>query len=189
MIKFSLFQSLSKGELQREKAKDYRNVVTIQILIVVLGLLLSEPLLENSRSELSKFIITVMSSFAAIYAFLLWDMLKNFTKNRLLIGVILVVLLIIVIVGIAGEFPYYKLIEIQNRRAYLLTLHGMLFPIEITVIVFAIRDIFSGGFLTSDKLWGAACVFLMVGISCGSLYDLMSNATARLWDFRNIISH
>lgn len=174
MIKFSLFQSLSKGELQREKAKDYRNVVAIQIVIVVLGLLLSEPLLEDSRSELSKFIIAVMSSFAAVYAFLLWDMLKNFTKNRILIGVILVVLLIIVVVGIAGEFPYYKLIEIQNRRAYLLTLHGMLFPIEITVIVFAIRDIFSGGFLTSDKLWGAACVFLMVGISCGSLYDLIS---------------
>jgi hypothetical protein len=174
MIKFSLFESLSKGELQREKAKDYRNVVGIQIVIVVMGMLLSEPLLENSRSELSKFIITLMSSFAAVYAFLLWDMLKNFTKNRILIGVILTMLLIIVLVGMAGEFPYYKLLDIQNRRGYLLALHGMLFPIEIIVIVFALRDIFSGGFLTSDKLWGAACIFLMVGISCGSLYDLIT---------------
>jgi hypothetical protein len=43
----------------------------------------------------------------------------------------------------------------------------------MTVIGFAIRDMFSAGFITSDKLWGAACVFLMVGISFGSLYDLI----------------
>ncbi|HRI79514.1 MAG TPA: hypothetical protein PLR06_08260, partial [Cyclobacteriaceae bacterium] len=60
------------------------------------------------------------------------------------------------------------------RQALLLTVHGLLFPIEVTVIAFAIRDIFSGGFLTPDKLWGAACVFLMVGISFGSLYDLLT---------------
>jgi hypothetical protein len=59
---------------------------------------------------------------------------------------------------------------------YLLILHGFLFPIEVTVIGFAIRDLFSGGFFTSDKLWGAACIFLMIGISFGSLYDLISIA-------------
>jgi hypothetical protein len=46
----------------------------------------------------------------------------------------------------------------------------------VTVIAFAIRDIFSGGFFTSDKLWGAACIYLMIGISFGSLYDLISTA-------------
>jgi hypothetical protein len=44
------------------------------------------------------------------------------------------------------------------------------------VIGFAIRDLFSAGFITVDKLWGAACVFLMVGISFGSLYDLITIA-------------
>ena len=49
----------------------------------------------------------------------------------------------------------------------------LLFPIEITVISFAIRDIFSGEYLTVDKLWGSACIFLMIAISFGSLYDLI----------------
>ena len=64
----------------------------------------------------------------------------------------------------------------SDRQTYLFILHSILLPIEVTVIGFAIRDLFSAGFITSDKLWGAACVFLMVGISFGSLYDLISIA-------------
>ncbi|QOI98272.1 MAG: hypothetical protein HRU69_12600 [Flammeovirgaceae bacterium] len=162
----------SKG-LQQEKQKDYRNVVLIQVAIITMGMLLSGPLLEDSRSEISKFIISVFSFFGALYAFLLWDLLRNFTTSNLLIRVILFILIGIVVFGILIEFPYYKLIEIENRRAALLVIHGLLFPIEIIVIAFTIRDIFGSEFLTPDKLWGSACVYLMTGISFGSLYDLI----------------
>ncbi len=176
MFGFSLKQLLSIRELQREKQKDYRNVVVIQIIIVIFGLTLSEPLLTDSQSAESKLIISVFSFFGATYAFLLWDLLRNFTDNRTLIMVIFVVLSGIVITGILVEFPYYQILHIPNRQLYLLTIHGLLFPIEVTVISFAIRDIFSAGFMAPDKLWGAACVFLMVGISFGSLYDLITIA-------------
>jgi len=176
MANFSLKSFLSRRDLQREKLKDYRNIILVQILIVVFGLVLSEPIIEDSKTEISKLIISIFSFFAAIYAFLLWDLLRNFTSSRLLIISILVVLAVIVIVGILGEFPYYQLININDRQTYLLFLHGFLFPVEITVISFAVQDIFSGGFMSSDKLWGAACIFLMIGISFGSLYDLISIA-------------
>lgn len=176
MISFSLRQVLNPGRLQREKQKDYRNVVIVQMIIVILGLTLSEPLLTDSASPESKLIISVFSFFGAAYAFLLWDMLRNFTNNRILIIIILAILSGIVITGILVEFPYYQIIHIANRQAYLLTIHSLLFPIEVTVIAFAIRDIFTGGFYTPDKLWGAACVYLMIGISFGSLYDLISIA-------------
>lgn len=176
MFQLTVKGFLSKLELQKEKAKDYRNVVLIQIVIVVLGLILYEPLLEDSKSDISKIIISVFSFFGAVYAFLLWDLLRNFTDNKILIGVILTVLLGIVTAGILVEFPYYQILHVSDRQQYLFILHGVLFPIEVTVIGFAIRDMFSAGFLTSDKLWGAACVFLMVGISFGSLYDLISIA-------------
>jgi hypothetical protein len=167
---------LSASELQREKAKDYRNVVLIQIVIVVFGLTLSEPILEDSRSSLSKFIITVFSFFGTLYTYLLCDLLRNFTKNRILLAVLFTLLAATVGLGVLAEFPYYKIIDVPNRQLLLLTVHGLLFPIEVTVIAFAIRDVFSGSHLTPDKLWGAACVFLMVGISFGSLYDLLSIA-------------
>jgi len=176
MFRLSLRSILSQLELQREKAKDYRNVVILQILIIAIGLTLSGPLIEDSSSPLSKLIISIFSFFGAVYAFLLWDLLRNFTKSKTLILSTLLVLSMIVLIGILAEFPYYQVLHISDRQSYLLILHSTLFPIELIVIGFAIRDIFSGSFLTPDKLWGAACVFLMVGISFGSLYDLISIA-------------
>ena len=176
MLNFTLKGLLSRDELQREKTKDYRNIVILQIIIVVFGLTLSQPLLEDSKSGISKFIISLFSFFGAVYAFLLWDLLRNFTTSRRLLMVIIVVLSGIIITGILVEFPYYQVLQVPDRRMYLLTIHGLLFPIEVTVISFAIRDIFAGGFFTADKLWGAASIYLMIGISFGSLYDLISIA-------------
>lgn len=176
MLNFSLRGFLSKADLQKEKTKDYRNIVLIQVAIIVFGLTLSQPVLEDSTSPASKLIISIFSFFGATYAFLLWDLLRNFTSSRALIITILSVLAVIVVMGILVEFPYYHVLEVTDRRTYLLVIHSLLFPIEVTVISFAIRDIFSGGFFTADKLWGAASIYLMIGISFGSLYDLISIA-------------
>ena len=174
MINFTLKAILPNIDLQKEKAKDYRNIVLIQVIIITAGLLLSEPLLNDSKSQESKLIISIFSFFGAGYAFLLWDVLRNFTTSRILILTIFFILIGIVVTGIMVEFPYYQIIHVSNRQAYLLTIHSLLFPIEVTVISFAIRDLFSGRFMTPDKLWGAACIFLMIGISFGSLYDLIT---------------
>jgi hypothetical protein len=170
MLKTSLLKSLT--ELQKEKQHDYRNVVITQILIVTLGLTLSGPVLEDSTSAISKLIIVVFFGFGTVYNFLLWDLLRNFTKSRILIVTIFCILIGMIIYGMLTEFPYYKFLDI-DRRTTLLIIHGSLFPIEITIIAFAIRDIFMDDYFTPDKLWGAAAVFLMVGISFGSLYDLI----------------
>lgn len=169
----SLFGTLTKLDLQREKQKDYRNIVIIQIIMVVLGMTLSEIIIRDSQSPAGKFVLTVYVTFAGTYAFLLWDLLRNFTASKVLINTVFIVLLVVVLTGILGDFPYYRFIEIPDRQLYLLFLHGMIFPIEVTVIGFAIRDLFSGEFFTNDKLWGSACIFLMIGISFGSLYDLI----------------
>lgn len=173
---FKLINLRSKNDLTREKQKDFRNVVIVQAIIIVLTLTLSQPLLDDSHSDVSKFIISIFSFLGALNIFLMWDLLRNFTKSRTLILSILVILCGIVLTGILVEFPYYQILEVSNRQAYLLILHSILFPIEIIVISFAIRDIFSGGYFTPDKLWGAACVFLMFGFSFGSLYDLIAIA-------------
>ncbi|WP_333819575.1 hypothetical protein [Ohtaekwangia sp.] len=170
-----MFKSIifSKSELIREKQKDYRNIVIIQVVIIVFGLTLSEFLLEGTQTPAAKLVTSIFSLFAAVYAFLLWDLLRDFTQNKLLVRTCLFTLFGIVGTGILVEFPYYTILQVPNRQLYLLIIHGLLFPIEVTVISFAIRDIFSGEFLTPDKLWGSACIFLMIGISFGSLYDLI----------------
>jgi len=161
-------------ELSAEKRKDYRNVVVLQIIIVTFGLTLSEFVFDGAKTPAAKLVITIFLSFAGLYAYLLWDLLRNFTKNKLVLRIFLLLLAGSIGTGMLGEFPYYEIIHFPDRQLYLFAVHGLLFPLEVTVIAFAIRDIFSGEFLTPDKLWGAACVFLMIGISFGSLYDLIS---------------
>jgi len=141
--------------------------------MIVFGLTLSEIILAGTDTAGGKFVTTVYLTFGGIYAFLQWDLLRNFTNNKVLINLTVAILVCIFIIGSLGEFPYYKVIEIHDRQLFLFVLHSLLFPIEIIVISFAIRDVFSGEFLTPDKLWGSACVFLMVGMSFASFYHLI----------------
>jgi hypothetical protein len=168
------FFSTTISHNESEKSKDYRNVVIIQMLIVISGLVLTTFIDFANPGGKDKLIITLFSGFGVVYSFLLWDLLKDLTKSRTLVRIILANLVFIAILGVLGEFPYYKILDIQDRRAYLILIHALLIPIEVIIIGFAIRDLFSGNKFNIGKLWGAACVYLMIGISFGSLYDLLN---------------
>ena len=140
MIRFK--RKLTSKELLKEKRKDYRNIVIIQVTIVIVGLLLSDIILEEQESLTSKLIITLFSMFSALYVYLLWDLLRDFTSNQFIIKGVIFVITGVVIVGTLTEFPFYNILEFENRRTYLFVLHGCIFPIEVLVIAFTIRDIF-----------------------------------------------
>ena len=110
-----ILNSIRAG-LSLEKQRDYRNIVIVQVVIIVFGLTLTEFLQGGSKTDIAKPIITVFSVFGVTYAFLLWDLLKNFTKNKLLLQLFFVVLIGITLTGMLVEFPYYTVIEIQNRQ-------------------------------------------------------------------------
>ncbi len=104
--------------LSLEKQRDYRNIVVVQVVIIVFGLTFTEFLQGGSRTDVAKTIITVFSLFGVTYAFLLWDLLKNFTKSKLLIQLYFIVLVGITLTGALIEFPYYALLEVPNRQLY-----------------------------------------------------------------------
>jgi len=172
MIK--LKEAYTDDALQKEKQKDYRNVVILQVIIIAVGLVLSQFMNPDRDGSTTKLIKTVMSVFGITYTFLLWDLLKNFTNNKLLINIILYLLIGLIITGLLVEFPYFQVIEIQDEQTFLAVFHGLYFPIEVIVIGFAIRDIFTGRYLTQDRLWGAAAVYLMIGISFGNLFEFIN---------------
>lgn len=174
MFGLKLNRILSSIELQKEKQKDYRNVVIAQVIIIVSGLIFSVVLHDKESQLISKIVITLFFIFGTAYSFLLWDLLRDFTNNQILIRTVLAILVVVILTGILFEFPLYSFIKVQNRAIILFIIHAMLLPVEIIVIAFSIRDIFTGNYLTTDKIWGAACVYLMIGISFGSLYDLIN---------------
>lgn len=172
-----LFRTKSLAELRAEKIKDYKHIVALQSLIIVSALLLKDILamagmsVENSNT----FRDVLFLLFGGIYVFILWDLLRNFTRNRRLVISLLV--FIIAAMGLAAVTvnPFFHFHESENeQRVYLFFIHMVLFAVETTVIIHSIYDIFAGHRLSEEKLWGSACIFLMIGISFGSVYDLIN---------------
>jgi len=160
-------------ELQREKRKDYRNVVIIQTCIIGFGLTLSDfsnlvGLSIPKQVQESMFFI-----FAGIYFYLMWDLLKDFTQNKLIIKSFLVILILLFTTGLLAENPVYKIIRFNDQATFFLTFHLITFAIETVVIGYAIVDIFTGKFMSPDKLWGSAAVYLMIGIAFGELFHII----------------
>jgi hypothetical protein len=170
------FIKKDKGDaLNKEKQRDFRNVVILQIAMIVSALLLKDSLdlmeIKNSYVIRDLFFLTL----GAVYVMVLWDMLRNFTQSPFIIYTLFVVIVGTYILALVTVNPLFKLFETETeQQPYLLFIHSILFLVEATTIYFAILDIFSGNKMSQEKLWGSACIYLMIAISFGSLYDLIN---------------
>ena len=169
-------KNLNTNELNEEKKKDFRNIVFLQIIIIVSAMLLKETLAISGVSLTTSnmvrdflFLIT-----GGLYVFVLWDLLRDLTKSNTLI----ISMFVLIILGLSVAFfavnPVYEFFDNDAKRPYLFFVHLSLFIIETTVIYHCVHDIFSGKKLSVEKIWGSACIYLMIGISFGSLYDLVN---------------
>ncbi|MCU0428115.1 MAG: hypothetical protein MUF71_21085 [Candidatus Kapabacteria bacterium] len=167
-----LTRQLTTAALQREKLKDYRNIVTIQVTVVIILMTLEDLLAGIGLVDIQKWVYTLFIAFAGFYLLLLWDMMRNFTQNMLIVRGSLAWLMVLFVLGAMGENPFQRLLP--NPRPYYIFIHTSLTIIQGFIITLAIRDIFSGSRVTSDKLWGSACVYLMIGFVFGDIFDLLN---------------
>jgi hypothetical protein len=87
---------------------------------------------------------------------------------------ILTILLLLLSAIILVLNPFFPVHDTETERLpSLVLIHSVLFFLELTFIVYCIFDIFSQGSSNLNKLWGAACIYLMIGITFGSTYDLI----------------
>lgn len=169
-------KNLNNKELNEEKRKDFRNIVFLQMLIIVSAMLLKEILAISgvnlaTSNTIRDFLFLVTGGS---YVFVLWDLLRDLTKNNTL----LVGMFILILFGLGVAFfavnPLYDFFPNEDaKRPYLFFVHSALFIVESTVIYHCVYDIFSGKKLSVEKIWGSACIYLMIGISFGSVYDLI----------------
>ncbi len=173
----SLFRAKSSAEMQAEKIKDYKHIVALQAAIIISALLLKDILAMSGMSVATSnaWRDVLFLLFGGLYVFILWDILRNFTNNKSLVITLLV--FIIAALGLASVTvnPFFQIQTNENQlRLSLFFIHAVLFAVETIVILHSIYDIFSGNRLSKEKIWGSACIFLMIGISFGSVYDLIN---------------
>ncbi len=175
----NIFQNRSTTELRAEKIKDYRNIVALQTLIIISALLLKDILSMSGMNVHASNVFrdVFFLILGGLYVYILWDLLRNFTRNKNLVLVLLILIVGTFALALVTVNPFYHIFETSiEQRPYLFFIHSILFAVESIVIFHSIHDIFSGQRLSEEKIWGSACIFLMIGISFGSLYDLINIA-------------
>jgi len=160
-----------------EKGKDYRHLIILQTSIIFTALMVKDiVVLCGATPDLShKIRDIIFIVLVGAYVLVLWDLLGNFTKNKMLVYTLLAIVIVTLVVMLFVAYPFHPLFDTEEKaRPYLFLIHFNLFVMEGIVIYFTIMDIFSGKKVSVDKLWGSACIFLMIGLSFGSMYDLIN---------------
>ena len=156
------------------KKRDFKATVILQTLIIFSALLLKEICSMLGIENSYRFRDTLFLLLGGIYVFILWHLLTNFTSNKLLQRTMLIIIMAAYLLTLVTVNPFFQILPTEHQQQpYLFIIHLVLFIVEATVIVFAILDIFSENRLSEEKLWGSACIYLMIAISCGSIYDLI----------------
>jgi hypothetical protein len=179
-----LFQNLKDIELAREKLKDFKNVVPVQMLLLLVCFLakgimdLFEVPYRNEITELLFF------SVLGIYVYLLWDMLRNYTKSRALLICLLILIMGTFLIGVVFVNPFFTLLNpLEFRIATALIMTTLLF-VEISVVYFTITEIFKRDLAIGERMWGAACIYLITGIAFGSFYEIIDIISLTSLDFQ-----
>lgn len=180
----NLFQFIetknSNPNKRAEILHDYRVIVILQALIIFSALILKGFFdLAGVNQQLSQMTRdTIFLSLGGLYVYFLWDFLRNLMRYQIVITFLSMLILGSYALALYAINPFYDFVESESdKRPYLLFIHSVLFLIEVTVIYFTILDLFRGNKKFDEKLWGSACVFFMIGISFGSMYDLISIAS------------
>jgi hypothetical protein len=166
------FRTISGKELTREKANDFVRTVIAQVILIGTLFILELFAFLNFPLYLE---IAECLFFAALgfYVFQLWDMLRNFTSSRRIIVMNFVFIIGVFLAGMIGVNPFYVMAPNIPYRIFLALVQVCLLTVESTLIYFTIREFFKKDLGLSVKLWGAACLYLMIGFAFGSFYEIL----------------
>jgi hypothetical protein len=156
-----------------KRGRAFRNAVLLQISITLTVLLMKDflEMLGIPHHALAGELIFLCLGGA--YLLLLWSMLRLFTPSKTVRWLTLGTLLASYAATLVAANPVFHLLAQEPERKVLLIIHIALFIVEGTLIYYTIRENFKDDLNMSEKMWGSACVFFMIGISFGSLYDII----------------
>ncbi len=169
---FILIRNLAGKELTDEKIHDFKRLTLVQghVIISLFLLDLFTYLDFPYHIELAESIFFLA---LGVYVFLLWDMLRNYTNSKTLILLNFIFIMGVFFIGLIVANPF---IHMEVTTTYRLLLEGVqvcLLAVECTVIYFTLMEFFKKDLSMTMGLWGAACIYLMIGLAFGSVYEIV----------------
>src|SRR5579871_80983 len=170
---FSFVKTLEGKALSDEKIRDFKRIIVAQfaILASILYLELSDTFGFNFHPALPE---TLFFAALGMYVFLLWDALRNYTRNMMVIFVNFIFIIGVFVMGTVVANPFFDLIDRSGvlYKVLLLFTQISLLIVEGCVIYFTVAEFLKKEFDLSIKLWAAACIYLMTGLAFGSFYEM-----------------
>lgn len=164
-------KNLEATELTNEKIRDFKRIVLAQtaILVTLFILELFTWLAFPLYLELAE---TLFFIAIGTYAFLLWDMLRNYTASRRIVMLNFIFIMGVFIAGFICVNPFWPMPVSLPYRITLVIIQACLLTVECFVIWFTIQEFFKRDLGLPIKLWGAAALYMMIGMSFGSIYEI-----------------
>lgn len=169
----SLFhRNLSGKELTDEKIHDFQLLTGVQgaLIFSIFILKLFSKLAFPFHIETAE---TIFFILLGVYVFLLWDMLRNYTSSRLLILTNFLFIMGVFVVGVLVVNPFVSPSMSPIRVWLLAGIQICLLAVELSVIYFTLMEFFKKDLSMTMRLWGAACMYLMIGLAFGSAYEII----------------
>jgi hypothetical protein len=170
-IQYLLSRNLQGKELTDEKIRDFKRIVIAQSAIIFSLFLLAlfEQWGFKYHIEIAE---TIFFSFLGVYTFFLWDALRNYTTNRRIIIVNFVFINGAFLIATLGTNPWIPMEPTLTYRIFLIVVMICLLGVESSVIYFTILEFFKKDLGLGIKLWGAAALYLMTGLSFACIYEI-----------------
>ncbi len=160
--------AVARNLLAREKQKDYRNTVVLQIVILTVQLLTEDLLKLAGWAPPMSLLRPLFYGLSGLYLIFLWDLFRNFQPPKWLMrtcqtGVLLAFACLVVLDVFLG-------VGEVNGRGFRLASHLTVLAVQVVVVLAALRDLFQGPREAADKLWGSACIYFMTGFIFAGFY-------------------
>ncbi|MFN0047821.1 MAG: hypothetical protein ACKVOU_01715 [Cytophagales bacterium] len=161
-----------------------------QFVLIVEALLIEDLIhMVSEPSELTKSIGETIFLLTTIwYLYSMFKMVKSFDENTKSVNVMYIVLFIAALIGGTLASPGVHIIDDSIKRVILFCVQVSLYSSFCMIIYFTLIEIFVEKSNMEERMWGSACIYLMISISFASLYDIVClvypNATGILHEMR-----
>lgn len=135
-------------------------MVITQILLLALGLTLSDVLFLASGQRIYAILIPLFLLMGGLYLALLYKVLEVHAVHRTFKLTCFWLLSAVLIASVLVENPFYKPFEAYQRTYVLLGIHISIFLIELLVIVLSLKLVLSKNSLSMmTRLWATCSVY------------------------------
>jgi hypothetical protein len=172
LLNLILVKNLGGKELTDEKIHDFKRLTLVQGSII-LSLFLLDIFSYLHFSYHIEIAESIFFAALGIYVFLLWDMLRNYTTSRRIILLNFVFIMGVFLLGFLAVNPFFPMPVTPQYKIVLAFIQLCLLAVECTVIYYTLMEFFKKDLGMPMRLWGAACIYLMIGLAFGSAYEVI----------------